>query len=531
MGSTLAFGLAATGARAGTCEGLATLSLPKTQITSAVSVPAGSFSAPDKVTYANLPAFCRVVGVAHPTTQSDIGFEVWLPTAHWNGKFQGVGNGGLAGAPVYSALALAVQQGYAAASTDDGHAGSSPLWMENQEKLVDFGTRAVHETAGIAKQVIRAAYGSKPSASYFVGCSEGGREAMMEAQRFPEDYDGIIAGDPFSNASRTVTGQLYLSAVLLRGADYNLNLAPLQTLHSAVLGQCDGKDGVADGVLTNPRQCRIDPKKLLCPAGVTTGCLTAGQVDSVQRFYQGARDPKTGAQLYPGQVVGGESIGGVLGWYIFQLGIPLSSFSQQILPYAVFHDPNWDYRTFDYHRDTKSVDRVLAPIWNATNPDLEAFRRRGGKLIGYHGYSDWLITPFISTDYYDRVTEWSGRSQSFYRLFMAPGVGHCTSGPGPNAFGISGQPAVANDPDHSLISALDRWVTTGMAPSRVIATKYVNDDPTQGVQTTRPLCPYPQVAVYDGKGSVNDAASFSCGLDRRSEGDDDGRYHVGHMDD
>ena len=481
------------------------------------------------MTYANLPAFCRVAGVTHPTSQSDIGFEVWLPVSGWNSKFQGVGNGGLAGSVVYSALALAVQQGYAAASTDDGHEGADPTWLGNPEKLVDFGTRAVHETTGIAKRVIKAVYGSAARASYFVGCSEGGREALMEAQRFPEDYDGIIAGDPFSNASRTVTGQLYLSATLLRqDKDYALGLTPLQTLHSAVLGACDAKDGVSDGVLTDPKMCRFDPRALLCRGGATAGCLTQGQVDSATRFYQGARDPQTGRQLFPGQVAGGESLGGFVGWYIYQLGIPLNAFSLQILPYAVFHDPKWDYRTFDYHRDSARVDRVLGPVWNATSPDLEAFRRRGGKLIGYHGYADWLITPYVSTGYYDQVTAWSGRPQSFYRLFMAPGVGHCTGGPGPNAFGISGQPAVADDAEHSLIAALDRWVTTGQAPARVIATKYVNDDPAQGVATTRPLCPYPQVALYDGHGNSNDAGSFRCGLDGRSaEEDDDGRYRAG----
>jgi feruloyl esterase len=529
-GSTLLCGAAvmSTGARAGTCEGLTALGLPNTDISLAQTVPAGSFAAPDGTTYTDLPAFCRVTGVAHPTSGSNIGFEVWLPTTSWNRKFQGVGNSGLAGSVVYAALALAVQQGYAAAGTDDGHTGSSPLWMENQTQLVDFGTRAVHTTASVAKEVIGAFYGRAPTFSYFVGCSEGGRESMMEAQRFPEDYDGIIAGDPFSNASRTVIGQLYLSAVLLRGADYALDLPPLQTLHSAVLTQCDAKDGVADGVLTDPKQCRFDPRQLLCRGGATAGCLTAGQVDSAVRFYQGTRDPVTDKQLFPGQVRGGEVLGGVVGWYLYQLSVPLDSFSLQILPYAVFHNPNWDYTTFNYHSDSELVDQTLGPVWNATNPDLEAFQRRGGKLIGFHGYADWLITPFISTDYYDQVTERSGWPQSFYRLFTAPGVGHCNGGPGPNAFGISGQPAVPNDADHSVIAALDRWVTRGEAPASIIATKFVNDDPTQGVATTRPLCPYPQTAAYNGHGNTNDARNFHCAFDETTwrYGDDDRSVHT-----
>ena len=313
----------------------------------------------------------------------------------------------------------------------------------------------------------------------------------------------------------------------MRSADYNLNLPPLQTLHDAVLSECDLKDGVADGVLTDPKQCRVDPRKLLCRNGATTGCLTAGQVDSAVKFYEGTIDPVSGRQLYPGQVQGGETLGGVVGWYLYQLGVPLNSFSLQILPYAVFHDPAWNYKTFDYHRDTARVDRVLGPVWNATDPDLDAFRRRGGKLIGFHGYADWLITPFISTDYYDKVTQRSGWPHSFYRLFMAPGVGHCTGGPGPNAFGFPGQPTVANDADHSVIAALDKWVTSGEAPSSITATKFVNDDPAQGVAMTRPLCPYPQVAAYDGRGDTNNARNFRCVYDERAWRDnDDRRAHI-----
>lgn len=350
----------------------------------------------------------------------------------------------------------------------------------------------------------------------------------MEAKRFPDDYDGIIGGDPFSNASRTVTGQLYLSSVLLRSPANALNQASLQTLHSAVLNQCDQNDGVVDGVLTDPKQCHFDPRRLLCRGGATAGCLTAGQVDSAVRFYEGTHDPATGKQLYPGDVRGSEVLGGVVGWYLYQLGVPLNSFSLQILPYAVFHDPNWDYRTFDFHRDSERVDRTLGPVWNATDPDLDAFRRRGGKLIGFHGYADWLITPSISTDYYGKVAARSGWPDSFYRLFMAPGVGHCNGGPGPNAFGITGQPAVPNDADHSLIAALDRWVTRGVPPSSVIATKYVNDDPAQGVAMTRPLCPYPQTAVYNGRGNTNDARNFRCGYDEKGwrDGEDDRHGHI-----
>ena len=519
MGLLLGLTVGANNARAGACENLqTTLALPETQITLAQTVPAGAFSAPDGVTY-TLPSFCRVAGVSHPTSQSNIGFEVWLPIKTWNTKFQGVGNGGLAGSIVYSALALAAQQGYAAASTDDGHSGSSPLWLENHELLVDFGTRAVHTTTSVAKQIIRAFYGDKPRYSYFVGCSEGGREALMEAQRFPNDYDGIIAGDAFNQASRTVTGQLYLSSVLFRGSSYALDAAPLQTLHTAVLDACDAKDGVVDGVLTDPRQCRFKPEKLLCQPGVTTNCLTPDQIDSANKFYQGARDPVTGNQIFPGQVRGSEVLTPPIGWQIYQLGIPFNSFSLQILPYAVFHNPSWDYKTFDYHTDTVLVDKTLGPIWNAVDPDLDAFHDHGGKLITFHGFADWLITPFVSIDYYNRVTEESGNPHSYFRLFLAPGVGHCNGGPGPNAFGIPGQPAVPNDPDHSIIAALDRWVTQGIAPTRIIATKFNNDDPTQGVATTRPLCAFPQVAEYRGTGDSNDASNFRC-VGHRSSAED-----------
>ncbi len=500
------------------CGSMAGLALPNTTITAAQSVPAGTFTAPDGEVFANLPAFCRVAGAIKPTSDSNILFEVWMPSSGWNQKFKGNGNGGYAGSIIYSAMASDVRLGYASTSTDTGHEASviDGSWaLGHPEKIIDFGYRAHHLVAQDAKSIVEAFYSAAPRHSYFQGCSGGGQEAQMESQRFPDDYDGIIAGDPANFWTHHYVGaHLWISRATLGdpSLDSYVSASQAAVIGNAVNAACDAQDdGIVDGVLVDPRDCHFQPARLLCKAGQDPGtCLTAPQVEAVAKIWAGP-DRATSPGFYPGLAQGGET----LGWPGFVTG-PAPFFSVHYLlgipffKYFVYNDPNWDFRTFDFKTDPAFVDAKMGPIMNATSPDLSAFRRHGGKLIHYHGYSDPDISPINSINYFESVVagqaeehgprEALEETQEFYRLFLAPGMNHCAGGPGPNVF--------------DTLTALDEWVDDGIAPEKIIATKYVNDNPAQGVVMTRPLCPYPEQARYKGTGSTNDAANFVCANDR-----------------
>jgi feruloyl esterase len=490
---------------AAACNSLTQRSLPNTTIKSAETVTTGSFTAPGSTnTLSNLPPFCRVAGVIAPTPESQIVFEVWMPLEGWNGKFAGVGNGGWAGNVSYGALADQLRRGYAAASTNTGHEAAPGLNMarfahEKPEQLVDFAHRAHHETAVAAKALVGAFY-SKPAArSYFIGCSSGGYEGLMEAQRYPADYDGIVAGAPANNWTRLMAGDFDGVLAVLKEPAAHLPLPALGLLHRGALAACDSADGVSDGVLDDPRQCKFDPARLACAEDKASAtCLTKAQVDAARRVYAGLKDPKSGAQLYPGLAPGSEPY-----WphrdAANPFPIPLSHYK-----WLVFGNPDWDWKTFDFadpedYQAHVRAEAKFAPILNATNPDLRAFRERGGKLLQYHGWNDQLISPQNSIDYYESVLSFfgsggggGGNVANFYRLFMAPGMAHCSGGNGPNTFDMQ--------------TALEQWVEGGVAPDRVVATRAVNGV----VDRLRPLCPYPQVAVYNGSGDTNDAANFTC---------------------
>lgn len=503
------------------CEALARLNLPATVIQKAETIAAGSFQPPiaNSQPIRGLPSFCRVAGSIRPSADSDIQFEVWMPSTGWNGKFQGVGNGGFAGAISYGGLAGAVTRGYAAASTDTGHqaGGQDATWaLGHPEKIIDYGYRAIHETAVKGKAFTAAFYGEAPKRCYFNSCSNGGRQALMEAQRFPEDYDGIIAGAPANYWTRllTLAGASMKSLLATPGA--YIPASKLKAIQAAALAACDARDQVRDGVIEEPLACRPDfVASLACKPGEDNdNCLTAPQAETLKRIYGGAINSK-GQRVFPGVSPGGEAEPGGWGPWITGADREKASmyfFGTQFFKNMVYNDPNWDYRTFDIDRDMKVAEKKMAPILNATNPDLRRFHARGGKLILYHGWCDAAIPAENSIDYYRSVQKKMGavKTAGFVRLFMAPGVQHCAGGAAPNSFGQGGPSAGANA-ESDINAALERWVEQGVAPERIIATKYKQGmNASSGVDRTRPLCAYPLVARYKGSGSTDDAANFTC---------------------
>lgn len=494
------------------CDRLRALKLANTTIVVAERV-SGSFGVPSsRDTIRELPALCRVGGEIRPTADSRIAFEVWLPLETWNGKLAGVGNGGWAGTITYAgppiaSLADQVRRGYAAVSTNTGHdgnGGDARFAYGHPERLVDFGWRAVHEVTVAAKAVVQAFYGRPPQHAYWIGCSTGGKQGLTEALRFPGDYDGIVAGAPASNWTPLMTATTMLVITAIGDSARYLPAPARAFVHEAVMKACDNLDGVADGVLEDPRRCQFDPAVLQCGVGSGPTCLTAPQVAAVKRIYDGVDDPATGRKISPGLARGSELL-----WTAFAspgrpFPIPISYHR-----WLVFGDSTWDWRSFDLAkaRDREAwlaADKKFAPILSAIDPNLRAFRARGGKLIQYHGWNDPLITPQGSIDYYESVVSLQsagGRDreksvtdvQQFYRLFMAPGMAHCAGGEGPSVFDME--------------RALEDWVERGVAPDSVVAVRRGSSD---APGRSRPLCPYPKVAVYKGTGDTNDAASFSC---------------------
>ena len=508
-----------------TCQGLTSLALEHATITSATAVPEGPVAGggrggPPVVAAAH----CAVQGIIRPTKDSEIHFELWLPASGWNGKYVQLGNGGWAGAINAAGLAEPLKRGYAAAATDDGHqGGAGATWaIGHPEKLIDFGYRAVHETNLQSNAIIRAFFSRAPERNYFNGCSDGGREALMEAQRYPEDFDGIIAGAPASDWSHLFTGFIWNARALTETPGSAIPPAKLALIQNAVMAACDALDGVKDGLLQNPRACHFDPSALTCKGAEGPECLTAPQVETLRKIYDGPKNPRTGASIFPGYARGTEA--GPAGWSAWIAPASVTSsiqygFGSSYYGQAVFEDPKWDYRSLNFDTDVAFGDQKAGPVLNATNPDLRSFRANGGKLIQYHGWGDPAISPLSSIAYYDSVRAFldrfpdarhqaSSSTQEFYRLFMVPGMGHCGGGVGANSFGNGASPQ--KDADHDIFSALDRWVETGVAPDKIIATGTVVGDTSKVL--TRPLCPYPQVARYNGTGDPNDAASFACAV-------------------
>ncbi len=488
----------AISANAATCESLAALALPGASITLVETVTAGTFIPPGAAgaampTLAGLPPFCRVAATLKPSHDSDIRMEVWLPAGNWNGKYQAVGNGGWAGSIIYSALAEGIRRGYATSSTDTGHAGGTAKDMlGHPEKLIDYSYRAIHEMTVTAKAITQAFYGDDPRLSYFVGCSAGGRQAMLEAQRFAGDFDGIVAGAPSLNTTPMFTAaRLWIAHAALKDGDAYIPRTKYPMIHQSVVNACDTIDGLQDGLIDDPRLCHFDPEVLQCMDGDNGSCLTGPQVEAARKILAPVKHPRTGQEFLPGLEPGAE-----LGWGVQAGGPEPYGVVHEGLKYVVFQDPNWDWRTFDFETDLIKLEQLDDPA-NATDPDLSAFASRGGKLLIYHGWADQQVAPRSSINYYESVLEKMGgaaNTSDWLRLFMAPGMAHCGGGDGPNQF--------------DALTAIEHWVENGEAPEQIVASHITADK----VARTRPLCPYPQVARYAGAGSPDSAANFVCRL-------------------
>ena len=519
----LALALLASGAaKAAECADLKGKAPPDAEIISAALQPAGAFTIPPELGPARtvqLPAFCRVQGVLHPTSDSRIGFEVWLPSAGWNGRFQGVGNGGFAGSIGYSGLVAAVQGGYAAASTDTGHTqgGTDASWAKGHpEKVVDFGWRAVHLTAVAGKTLAAAFYGASPRHSYFTSCSNGGRQGLMEAQRFPADYDGIIAGAPAYDWTGLFTDFVWNAQALSRPGAM-IAAAKTPALAAAVLAQCDRLDGVVDGLVGDPRRCRFDPEKLRCADKDTASCLTAPQIAALRAIYRGAHTSK-GERIYFGFVPGGETAPGSPGWDLWIFGAApgasvQNAFGGNFVKYIVGAPEGWTPADFDFDRDFKPLEAKTAAAFNATDPDLSRFAARGGKLILFHGWSDAAIPAPGTIAYRDQVVRrmGAGRAAAFIRLFLAPGMHHCGGGTGPSDFGQGGVPSPGHDPSTDLAAALEAWVEQGRAPEQVVARQASQPGSgDSGSVRTGLLCAYPKRAALRRGADAMRAESYSC---------------------
>lgn len=477
------------------CEDIKTLAFTNTTITVSEMVAAGPYKVPGPpgapAAELALPAHCRIAAVLSPSSDSEIHMELWLPATDWNNRFEGVGNGGWAGNVTFGGMAQALKEGYATASTDTGHTGGDGAFASgHMEKVIDYSYRAVHEMTLKSKQMIEAFYGRAARFAYWNGCSYGGRQGLEEAQRYPDDYDGILAGAPANYHLHLHAFDMNVAKTNLQDAAHMVPKEKLALLNHAVLAACDALDGVKDGILTDPHKCHFDPESLLCktrePNVDPTDCLTAEQLETVKVMYAPAKT-KSGNIVYPGLPLGGE-----LGWTRLYtpepMAVPLGSFK-----YVLYQDANWDWKKFDLDRDVAAVDEKAGSTLNAINPDLTAFEKHGGKLLMYHGWNDQLITAQNSINYYQSVLSKMGANQSnWYRLFMMPGMMHCRGGPGPDQF--------------SMMGIMERWRENNTPPDQITAMHVAQNR----VDMTRPLCPYPQVAVYKGSGNPNDAGNFAC---------------------
>lgn len=519
------------------CESLATLPLADTTIDIAVTVPTGTFVPPGATTPIDTTA-CRVAGSIKPTSDSDIRFEVWMPSSGWNGKFLSAGEGGFAGAISYGGIAAALRRGYAGGSSDTGHVGGTADFAPGHpEKVTDYGWRGKHLQAVRSKEIIRAFYGERVRHSYFSSCSNGGRQAMMEIQRFPDDYDGVLVGAPAHDWVNLMTGFVWNEQALWNTPGAHLNAAKLAAVQAATLATCDALDGVTDGVAEDPRQCKFNPASLACPAGTDSdSCLTPPQVEAVRKIMAGPRSPTSGRQIFTGYFT--SAAGEAASWPLWIAGPPVPGASVQGFFGNAFFGrivqeipaPGvWDFSTFNFGTDLFVANKKTARKMVANDPELRSFRRenRRGKIIIWHGWEDPAISAHTAVDYYERALRENHDAPDFVRLFMVPGMLHCGGGRGPNSFGQSlpQAPPLSDAPEHDILSALERWVERGVAPKRIVAVKYFSDQPAQGVERTRPLCVYPAVAVWKGSGSTDDAANFDCRRPRRDHHHGDRDHH------
>jgi feruloyl esterase len=473
----------------GSCEALKSLSIPNVTITAAENVPAGPVRA-GRGPAVNVPAHCRIAAVLTPSSDSHIEMELWMPLDDWNGKFLAVGNGGWAGNIETGAMATGLARGYAAASNDTGHKGGSASFaVDHPEKLIDFGYRSMHDMAVQSKAIIQAFYNRGPQLSYYQGCSTGGRQGLMEAQRFPADFDAIIAGAPVNNVVHLNIQSVARQTDMLRAPGSILPREKVTLLANAVMNKCDANDGVKDGIISDPQSCKFDPEVLKCKAGDAADCLTAAQVETAKRAWEPVKT-KAGQVVYPGSAFGFE-----LGYRMPTPGQPLTPLFTDTPRFVGHQDANWDVMTFDLDADLALALKNAAFI-ESTDPDLAKFKARGGKLLLYHGWADPGPSPLNTISYLSAVAaKLGGKQEDWMRLFLMPGMGHCAGGVGPDRA--------------DFLTAIEDWREKGTAPASIEAARAANQQ--QGrTAMTRPLCPYPQLAKYTGTGSTDDAKNFVC---------------------
>lgn len=508
-------------AAASMCANLTGFSLPQTKVTLARSYRAGEMVSGVTKTPVGL---CRVAGTSKPSSDSNINFEVWIPTnGRWNGKYEQIGNGGFAGTIWVSYLADAVSRGYAAAATDDGTSGpplGAATFIGHPDVLKDFGYRAIKITTDNSKAIIKRFTGKNPSYSYFSGCSDGGREALMEAQRYPKDFDGIIVGSPANDLVGLGASFLWNMQALLAGPqthgvpDAYIPASKITLLSKLAISKCVGKDGGVwtDKFLNDPTICHFDAAVAQCAAGQDPDtCVTPAQVEAVEKLYKGPHN-LAGELLFPGYEPGTGS--NAMDWPEWLVGTSSTSPGSQYAMTAAFWcnavlgKPTCPF--LDLSGEFETATQSIALMANSTNPDLRQFRDHGGKLIQYAGWADTAIAPENGLNYYRKVTSVMGDVHNFYLVFMAPGMAHCYGGAGPNSFGNGNNDGPVIDAKHDLLKALEMWVEGGVAPDKIIATKYFDDKPAMGVAMERPLCPYPQISRYNGRGRTSDLSSFEC---------------------
>ena len=470
------------------CNSLLQRGSSTVSITLATEIETGTFTPSDStIPLHNLPVFCRVTATLKPTSDSDIHAEIWLPTATWNGKFLAVGSGGWGGSIAYQDMAAGLRRGYATSATDDGHTGRSASFiMGHPQKFIDFAYRAEHEMTVEAKNLIKAFYGRDARYSYWDGCSGGGREGLLQAFRYPDEFDGIVAGDP-ANIRRNAWA-LWLANQTFKDTAAYIPPSKYPMIHRAVLDACDVSDGLKDGLIQNPETCHIDFQVLACKAGDAPDCLTTRQVQSAQTIISPAVDAR-GNILFERLEPGTE-----LRWARLAGGPQPAELFLDQFRYVVYHDPSWDWRSFDLDRDAAKANAIDKDV-DELDPNLAAFAKRGGKLLLYHGWADQQVAPGSTVDFYKQAVEQSGDSSgasNWIRLFMVPGMGHCSGGEGPDTF--------------DKMTVIEQWVEQGKAPDTIIASHQ-----TEGkADRSRPLCPYPQIARYKGSGSIDEASNFSC---------------------
>jgi hypothetical protein len=487
------------GVHAANCEELVTsLQLADTSISLAESVAPGAFKPPGPpgpgvpaARFGTLPAFCRIAGTIKPTPDSDIRFEVWMPATGWNGKFVGVGNGVWAGAISYFEMVAPLTRGYATAATDDGHQGNAldaSFAAGHPEKLIDFGYRGPHEMTRVAKATIAAYYGKPASRALFASCSTGGRQGLMEAYRYPHDYEVISSMAPANPMVPLMVSSLWTGYAAMKNEASRLTPVQLALAHKAAIAACDADDGVKDGIISAPERCHFDPSVLLCKAGTETDCLTAAQVEALRAIYKGPRDPRKGKAIFAGFEPGSEIQVAIQAAGPQPFGAAVS-FMRDL----VFKDPSWDFRSLDYGKDVDRARETASAILDVPATGLDAFFAQGGKLLLSHGWADGLIPPGNTVEFYTALAGRLGarKSEQSVRLFMIPGMTHCSGGEGPFVVDV--------------LSTIDSWAETGHAPERIIAS-----NPPGASARTRPLCPYPQQAAYSGSGSTDEEQSFHC---------------------